>query len=66
MNMVVVTSGLLMGTSRATLALAADPFAKGVTEWSLSVGYGDNFGISLRGGTVSKTNARHVLGYGGS
>ncbi|MFQ5755701.1 MAG: acyloxyacyl hydrolase [Acidiferrobacterales bacterium] len=54
MSKVALTLGLLTGISWATLALAADPFAKGVTEWSFSVGYGDNFGTSLRGGNVQE------------
>jgi hypothetical protein len=40
---VVLTIGLLVGMSWAMLAHAGEPFVKGVTEWSFSVGYGENF-----------------------
>ena len=52
MNKVALTLGLLASMSWVAFALAATPFTKGVTEWSFSVGYGDNFGTSLGGGNV--------------
>jgi opacity protein-like surface antigen len=50
----VLIIGLLVGMSWAMLAHAGEPFVKGVTEWSFSVGYGENFPTSLKGGNVTE------------
>ncbi len=49
-----LTIGLLVGIFWAMLAHAGEPFVKGVTEWSFSVGYGENFPTSLKGGNVTE------------
>lgn len=49
-----LTIGLLAGILWAVTAHAGEPFVKGATEWSFSVGYGDNFPTKLEGGNVTE------------